>query len=111
MIEIINAITDLIHTLKYGYVINGRRNFVKLMSTSRKLNEIECSQLKKLILDELSRLKINFYSTGTPSYVFFEVRTHYVRVFVLNNEGHYLCRLEDKDVDLLPYLKNSYMNI
>ena len=111
MLEIIDVITDLIHTLKYGYIINGRKNFKKLISSSDHINETVFCYLKEAIKDELHRLKIKFYSTGEPVYVFFEVRPHAVKVFVLNEKFDFLCRLEDIDIESLPLKGNSFLNI
>lgn len=108
MIEIINAITDFIHALKYGDVINGRRDFKKLISCSLQLNETECSELKKIVSLELSQLKIRFYSQGNPAYVFLEVRNNNVKIYILNNKYDFLCRLEDEKIALLPRPENSF---
>ena len=106
---IIDAIISMLYFFKYGPVINKRKNFHKKIDVYREVNGDEAEVYKSYVTNEISRLKVEPYSIGKPSYAVFEKKGDTARVFILNDQLQFMYRLEDyTNVSSSFYIKLSF---
>ena len=95
MDEIIDAMISLLYAFKYGPIINKRRKFHKKINVYREVNGDEAKVYKSYVINEISRLKVEPYSIGRPSFAVFEKRGDIARVFILNEQRQFMYRLDN----------------
>lgn len=92
---IIDAAISLLYAFKYGPIINRRRNFHKKINVYREVKGDDANIYKSYVTNEISRLKVNPYSSGKPFCAVFEKKGDTARVFILNEQLQFMYRLED----------------
>lgn len=95
MNEIVDSIISLFYILKYGPIINGRRDFKKKLSFYEEFTGDEAEAYRSYVMKKINCLKVRPYVIGKPQYALFEKCRNTTRVFILNEEGQFMYRLDD----------------
>lgn len=98
MDELINLIIELANYFKYGK-INSLRNFKSKLQKCSSLKGDKSKQLEIAIENQLNKLLID--NVGNPSYAYFvEIRNRWYKIFILNSEKQFWCRLKDMQISI-----------
>jgi len=110
MEELINFIIELTNALKYGQWVNKNKSFEKQMNQASLVEGEQANVLKCNIDNQLSLLLIK--GNGTPAYAYFEHRKNdWYKIFILNNEKGFYCRLRDEKIETSTQSPSFYIKI
>lgn len=95
METLIDAIIDMVHILKYGPIINSKRNYRKMLTVLSDMTGGVEPFYSEYVREELNILKIPPYADGAPTYALFIPKYKHTSVFVLNEDYEFMYRLND----------------
>lgn len=98
MEELINFIIEIAHSFKYGQWVNRKRRFGKELEDAKLLDGDQALFFKKIANNQLSALLEK--GNGIPSYAYFKTKGKgWYRIYILNSEKEFYCRLRDTLVE------------
>lgn len=110
MEELINFIIEIAHSFKYGQWVNRKRQFGKELEDAKRLDGEQALYFKKIANDQLSALIEK--GNGIPSYAYFKAKGKgWYRIYILNNEKGFYCRLRDTLIQDFSTYSNFYITI
>jgi len=110
MEELINFIIELVHSLKYGQCANKKRSFEKQLDKALLIEDEQALPLKKVANNQLSTLIVK--GNGIPAFAYFEAkRNGWYKIFVLNTDKGFYCRLKDTLIEDNTHQGDFYVNI
>lgn len=110
MEELINFIIELAHTLKFGQWANKKRTFEKQLEKTLLIEGDHATPYKKFANNQLSALIVK--GNGIPTFAYFEARKKgWYKIYILNNDKGFYCRLKDSLIEDNTQQGNFYVNL
>lgn len=108
MEELINFIIAIGHFFRYGGATNHNRSFKKELSTAVRINDDRLTVLHEIVNEQLSALMVK--GNGVPTYAYFcHQKGDWYKVFIINREEKFYCRLETIEINEVSLPENSFI--
>ena len=108
MEELISFFIAIGHFLRYGTAVNRNRSFKIELSTAIQIKDERYPVLQKLVNSQLSSIQIK--GNGFPAYAYIKrQKGDWYKVFVINHEEKFYCRLEPTEIKNLDLPEKCYI--